>query len=112
MSSVDIAIEEHADHDIQSLTQTAQTQTQILWMAASVGVVFIILGFITLNRLMLRPLSRISHALNAEAKGLDNVELPIATAIETKICSTHLPRCVRKSRRGRWCWNIRHCTTH
>ncbi len=84
MSSVDIAIEEHADHDIKSLTQTAQTQTQILWMAASLGVVFIILGFITLNRLMLRPLSRISHALNAEAKGLDNVELPIATTIETK----------------------------
>ena len=53
-------------------------------MAASLGVVFIILGFITLNRLMLRPLSRISHALNAEAKGLDNVELPIATTIETK----------------------------
>ena len=84
MLSVDRAIEVHADHDIQSLTKTAQAQTQTLWIAASLGVVFIVIGFITLNRLMLQPLSRISHALNAEAKGLDNVELPLATTVETK----------------------------
>jgi len=84
MLAVDAAIEVHAEHDVRALTESAQAQAKILWLAASLGVAFIIVGFIALNSLMLRPLSRISQALNAEAKGHDHVELPLATTIETK----------------------------
>lgn len=82
--AVELAVENHADHDVQALTQTAQAQTRILWIAASLGVIFIVVGFVSMNRAMLRPLSRISHALNAEAKGLEHIDLPQATTIETQ----------------------------
>lgn len=84
MLVVDIAIENHADRDVYALTSAAQTQTQVLWIAASLGVTVIFIGFVAMNRLMLQPISRISHALNAEAKGSDHIELPMPTTVETK----------------------------
>ena len=84
MLAVDLSIEKNADNDIQSLAETTRKQTRILWMAAVGGVIFIVAGFLALNRLILRPLSRISHALDAEAKGLEYDDILPATTVETK----------------------------
>lgn len=81
---IDKAIEQNADRDVQTLSRAAQEQTRTLWIVTGIGLLFILLGYFGLERSVLRPLSRVSQALNAEAQGGEVVALPAATSEETK----------------------------
>ena len=81
--SLDIAIESSADEDVKALTDVAQTQTQMLWLLTILGLSFIVLGFISLERSILRPIATVAQALKEEALGEHSISLPKVTPHET-----------------------------
>jgi diguanylate cyclase (GGDEF)-like protein len=81
---LDRAIEARADADMQTLGGATETQSRIFWMVTTLCVVFIVAGFFALERMVLRPLWRVSLALKAEASGNEKVELPATSAAETQ----------------------------
>jgi len=82
--SFDIALESSAQEDVTSLSKLAKKQVIMLWLLTALGMLFIAAGFILLERMILRPISVVVGALNAKARGTENIPLPEAASMETQ----------------------------
>jgi diguanylate cyclase (GGDEF)-like protein len=82
--SIDSAIETGADGDIASLTSATDTQEKIFWSVTTLCILFILGGFVALERVVLAPLARLSRALHAEAKGESLEPLAPSGVTETR----------------------------
>ncbi|MDH5326117.1 MAG: EAL domain-containing protein [Gammaproteobacteria bacterium] len=80
---VDIEIKDTAGKDFRTLSDVAGLQTQILFIIASFGLVFLFLSALSLRRLIFHPIDAITQALKAEAFGHD-VTLPVPRSQETQ----------------------------
>lgn len=80
----DSALTQNADTDVQVITQIAQRQSYITWSIAAFGVIFIVIGFIALDRYLLTPISQLTRALFREAHGEKATITPRANTTETR----------------------------
>lgn len=67
--SIDSAIEKGSDGDVVTLTLATDMQEKIFWSVTALCILFIVGSCVALECAVLSPLSRVSRALKAEAKG-------------------------------------------
>jgi len=79
----DQQIEASAMNDLKSLSRISENQTRVLWGMAGVSCLFIILGFFSLERSVLRPIAKVTQAL---ISGIDNanIQLPLPRTKEAR----------------------------
>jgi len=82
--SIDLSIERTAEQDVGLLTRIAQYHVNFLWLAAGLALLFVITSYFLLDKSVLRPLSVLTTALNAEAHGHDTYDLPNVKTLETQ----------------------------
>jgi diguanylate cyclase (GGDEF)-like protein len=82
--TLDVALENSADKGVASLSAAARAQTHILWLLVGISLLVITLGYVSLEYVVLRPISRITEALRSEATGKTVIEVPAATSSETQ----------------------------
>jgi len=70
----DQQIEASAMNDLKSLSNIAENQTRVLWVMAGVSCLFVIIGFFSLERSVLRPIAKVTQAL---ISGIDNVSIQL-----------------------------------
>lgn len=78
------AIESSATNDVTTLSNVTKNQTQLIWIITLLGLLAISLGFLFLERLILRPIATVTQALKAKAMGAEGVDLPAVTSYETR----------------------------
>ncbi len=71
------------DRGVSTLSNTANLIAKGMWLLALIGLSFVIFGYIYFNHLVLRPIQKVAHALESEATGHDDVELPVVKSEET-----------------------------
>jgi diguanylate cyclase (GGDEF)-like protein len=81
---LDKDIDKSAKEDLNTLTNVANLQTNILYLIAAFGLVFIALSAFSLQRLIFRPIETVARALKAEAFGKDGEVLPSVRSRETQ----------------------------
>lgn len=84
LTVLDKDIELSAKQDLQLMADVASMQTQILFVIAGFGLVFIILAGWSMQRLVFKPLETVARALKAEAFGKNGVVLPSVRSRETQ----------------------------
>ena len=81
---LDLAIEQHSEKDIKSLSDVAQRQVNSLWVTTILGLFILSIGYIYLLKLVLNPIAAVTHALNNESQGL-TTSVPLdVSVLETK----------------------------
>ncbi len=73
--NLDVRIEASANDDLSIVTRVAEHQTQTLWMFTALCLTMIILGFIALERMILRPVASVARALKTESENQDGAIL-------------------------------------
>ena len=79
----DVSIENGAEHDVKAITRLAQEQSNLIWSLGIAALILIVLGFFTLNKLVLSPMSMMAKAFLKEANGETEVEIPKSNSTET-----------------------------
>lgn len=82
--SFDAALEGSADDDINLLSTLAQQQGNTIWLIGAVGLIFIILGYFSFDRSVIKPMHKLANAFMQEADSAAEVELPKANSTETR----------------------------
>ena len=82
--SFDSNLSKDAEKDVSVISTLAENQSYIIWSIASLGVVFILIGFFALDRYLLTPISSLTQALFKEAHGEKAVDIPKVNSTETK----------------------------
>jgi len=83
--SLDLALERSGAQDVQHLNGLAANQSRLVWLLTTLAVGFILLGFIALERWILRPIATVADALKHEATGGGPPRtLPRSTSDETR----------------------------
>lgn len=81
----DANLEHSAENDINMLSTLAQQQGRTIWLLGLFGLVFVLLGYISLDRAILRPMLKLARAFTQEARnGTGEAELPRPTSTETQ----------------------------
>ena len=80
---LDIAIESSTDLDLNTLGDASRMQTLLLWGMFFAGLLFILTGYLLLDRLLLQPVKKVVSALQAEAHGHEQTLLPTPNSLET-----------------------------
>lgn len=83
LSSLELELGVGSARDITQLTTVSRQLSNTILILAFGALVSIAIAYAVLNRLLLRPISRIAEALRAEANGAPGVVIPNATAQET-----------------------------
>jgi diguanylate cyclase (GGDEF)-like protein len=81
---LDKEIENSATLDLQALTSVTTLQTNILFIIAGFGLVFLGLSVVSMQRLIFNPIETVAKALKAEAFGKGGVVLPSVRSKETQ----------------------------
>lgn len=82
--SFDASLEHSSEADIYMLGTLAQQQGNIMWIVGIVGLVFIIFGYFSFDRSVLKPMFMLANAFLQEANHGGDAELPKATSTETR----------------------------
>lgn len=81
----DAGLEHSAEDDINMLGSLAQVQGLTIWIIGLIGLVFIILGYFSFNRAVLKPMLMLANAFLQESRnGAGEVQLPEASSTETR----------------------------
>lgn len=83
--SFDAGLEHGAENDINMLGNLAQRQGATIWLLGFIGLLFIILGYFSFDRAVLKPMLMLGKAFLQEARnGSSDAELPRPTSTETR----------------------------
>lgn len=82
LDSIDVQLESDAEHDVSGWTQVGQRLNTNLLLLALLAVLFIAVGFVFFQRTVLQPLSQLTRAMKAIAKGEAHAKLPRVNSIE------------------------------
>lgn len=80
----DAELEGSAEDDINILSKLAQQQGATIWMIGAVGLIFIILGYFSFVRSVIKPMQKLANAFMQEADSASEVELPKPSSSETR----------------------------
>jgi diguanylate cyclase (GGDEF)-like protein len=81
---LDKEIETSATLDLQALTNVTTLQTNILFIIAGFGLVFLAMAVVSMQRLIFKPIETVAKALKAEAFGKEGIVLPTVRSKETQ----------------------------
>lgn len=84
LGKLDDIIEESGQQDIDAMTRQARNQITQFWIVVVLAVLSLGLGFILLVRLVLSPITQVTHALKQEACGNSEFILPSILTNETR----------------------------
>lgn len=84
LDRIDEQLEAGAEQDVSSWTDVGQLLNRNLLLLSLLATIFISLGFIFFERTVLQPLSQITRAMKAIAKGEPHARLPRANSIEAR----------------------------
>ena len=84
LRTLDLGIERFSENDLTTLSNIAQLQVNSIWVAAVVGMIILLTGFIFLVKLILNPIATVTHALRDESKGIETTLQPNVSILETK----------------------------
>jgi diguanylate cyclase (GGDEF)-like protein len=79
----DATLEHSAEDDINMLGSLAQQQGVTIWSIGLVGLIFIILGYFSFDRAVLKPMLMLANAFLQEARSGGTAELPEPSSKET-----------------------------
>lgn len=80
----DANLEHSAEDDIHMLGSLAQQQGNTIWLIGLIGLIFVIIGYFSFDRTVLKPMLVLAKAFLQEARNNEGkVELPKATSTET-----------------------------
>ena len=86
LQSLEVKIELQAEQDLNSVSALAHNQNLILWLTIGLGLCYLLIIVVTMNRMVFRPIKVVSRALKAEAFGNKNeVTLPLVNSRETQV---------------------------
>ncbi len=88
LRTIDLMIEDHYTRDIQYLNRISSDQTHIFWFFTGLSMVTIIIGYLLLERIVIRPIADISQALRNEAMNNSSTALPTYDILEVKNLTT------------------------
>ncbi|HFD33355.1 MAG TPA: EAL domain-containing protein [Gammaproteobacteria bacterium] len=71
-----------AAEDINNLSSISSVQLRIIVATSIIAIILILIGYLTLNRMILQPLAILTNALNEESAGKKVANLPISNAQE------------------------------
>lgn len=72
------------EQDVASYSKVAKAQTLFLWFVAILGMVFIVIMVISLDKLVFQPITHVVEALKSESLGRKSLVLPSAKSKETQ----------------------------
>ncbi|MFO7604044.1 MAG: EAL domain-containing protein [Gammaproteobacteria bacterium] len=84
LQALDIAIESSSDLDMETLGDANRFQSLLLWGMFASGLLFILVVYFVLDRLLLRPVKEVVMALQAETHGHQEALLPAPKSEETR----------------------------
>lgn len=84
LDRIDEQLESGAEQDVSTWSEVGQRLNRNLLLLSLLATVFIALGFIFFERTVLQPLSQITQAMKAIAKGEPHARLPRANSIEAR----------------------------
>lgn len=82
--NLDKKIENSANTDVEILTHVAESQIQTLWMFTALCLSLIIAGYYALERMIIRPVTAIAHALKTESETLQGADFNKPSIQETQ----------------------------
>lgn len=80
----DSSLSTAAEKDVNTLLELAENQSTMIWLITIFSLIFIVVGYFSFDTLVLRPMSMLAKAFHDEAKGGQNITLPIAHSTETQ----------------------------
>ena len=81
---LDLGIEKFNENDFNALSNIAQNQVNSIWMATLIGFIVLLLGFVTLLKLIIKPIATVTQALHDESKGIATTINPNISILETQ----------------------------
>ena len=81
---LDRHLERSAAKDVGKWANVAESVTLSFWTLAIVAMFFIIVGYLSFARGVLRPIALVAKALKAESKGEQQLHLPVVRTTETQ----------------------------
>ena len=84
LHTLDLGVKEFSTKDLSMLTKTAQLQVDAIWLATIIGMLILLLGFVFLVKLILNPISNVTHALKYDATNIDTNLQSNASLLETR----------------------------
>jgi len=84
LNGLEVALESTSARDVTVLTGAANRITRLLWGLTLGGLALVLLAYLYFHRQVLAPVSAISRALHAEARGDAEVPLPRVNTVETR----------------------------
>lgn len=82
--TLDNIITSSAESDIKIYESLGKSQNRILWFIALLGIFFTTVIVLSLDKLVFKPISLVSHALKIEALGKQAVNIPVVNVKETQ----------------------------
>ena len=80
----ELLIESSSQRDLNQLLSVTKNVNSVLWGRMVFALLFIIAAFFAFEHWVLRPVSKIAHALKLEAEGEEIKDLPRADTLETR----------------------------
>jgi len=82
--SFELLLEQSVATDIEELNTSAKHQENLLWGISTIIIVVAILSFLSMRRLVFRPISLVTRALHEEAAGETGIIIPSSLTMETQ----------------------------
>ncbi len=82
--SIESVIEQKVDDEVQAFSSLASKHMYLLWMIATVFVLFVAIILWSGHQLLFKPLRKIASALHDESMGKKGMELPLPKIAETR----------------------------
>lgn len=82
--SFELLLEQSVAMDIEELDKSALHQENLLWGISSIIITLAILSFLSMRRLVFKPISLVTRALHEEAAGETGIIIPSSLTMETK----------------------------
>ena len=84
LDQIEQALGASSQADVMQMADVASRVSYMLWLRMLLAVVFVIIAFLAFEYWILRPVSRIAHALKLEAEGNEAPALPRANTREAR----------------------------
>lgn len=84
VSAIKFKLSSQADNDLLGMGKTSSMVTNYIWLLGICAALFVIPAYFAFRQTIQKPLAKIVHAIEAEARGDKHFELPEAQVDETR----------------------------